>query len=90
MTREDQEIESATTEATDIAGVGCAAAAGSEGMPPLTAAQWMFPLGGCDAKLSIVAMPGCAITPEDMDALAEIAALMKKQLQRRAATPQNA
>ena len=58
-------------------------------MPPLTAVEWMFPLGGCDAKLSIVAMPGCVIEPEDMDALAEIAGLMKKQLQRRAATPQN-
>lgn len=61
----------------------CAPAAGSATVEPLKAVEWQFPLGSCHARLSIVADATGEITPEDMDALTEIAALMKRQLVRR-------
>ena len=56
---------------------------------PLKAVEWQFPLGACHARLSIVADATGEITPEDMDALTEIAALMKRQLVRRQGESQN-
>lgn len=56
---------------------------------PLKAVEWQFPLGSCHARLSIVADATGEITPEDMDALTEIAALMKRQLVRRQGESQN-
>lgn len=57
--------------------------AGSATVEPLKAVEWQFPLGSCYARLSIVADATGEITPEDMDALTEIASLMKRQLVRR-------
>lgn len=50
---------------------------------PLKAVEWQFPLGACHARLSIVADSTGEIDPEDMDALIEMAALIKRQLIRR-------
>ena len=71
------------TKPTETERASCAPAAGSATVEPLKAVEWQFPLGSCYARLSIVADATGEITPEDMDALTEIAALMKRQLVRR-------
>ena len=59
------------------------------GEATLRAAEWQFPHGSCVAKLSIAAGQTGEITAEDMDALTEMAALIKRQLVRRQGQPQN-
>ena len=48
--------------------------------PPTINPNWQFPIGGAIASLNIIG----PVMPEDMDALAEMAILIKRQLLRRA------
>ncbi len=58
-------------------------------MKPLKFADWFFPLGSCHARLIIEADKIGEIEPEDMDALCELAAILKRQLERRKSRIQN-
>lgn len=54
-----------------------------EAPEPLRFAEWQFPLGSCTARLSIVAEGTGEITTLDIDALVEMADLIRRQLVRR-------
>lgn len=73
----------------DEPGGSCPPVTCSAAVEPLKAVEWQFPLGSCHARLSIVADAAGEITPDDMDALTEIAALMKRQLVRRQGEQRN-
>lgn len=65
------------------------AGSGAPDAPPLKFADWLFPLGSCHARLIIEADKIGEIEPEDMDALADLAAILKRQLERRKSRLQN-
>ena len=67
----------------------CSGSSSGDAVKPLKFADWFFPLGSCHARLIIEADKIGEIEPEDMDALCELAAILKRQLERRKSRIQN-